>query len=130
MRSAFTSVLFSLLAIAPSVAVCVGPSTSDVVKPPVGGGLEACASGSRDKTLQLGLHMDLTWEDDGGQRQAAVARARKVHAAVSRNSFLWYLIEPIPGQYSWETTDAVVDDLKRNGIEPLFVIRLMPLLPV
>jgi hypothetical protein len=121
MHLACTIVLFSLLAVAPCAALCGDPSTGDVVEPS-GGAWEACASRSRDKTLQLGLHMDLTWEDDGGQRRAAVARAREVHAAVSRNSFLWHLIEPTQGQYSWEITDAVVDELESNGIEPLFMM--------
>jgi GH35 family endo-1,4-beta-xylanase len=124
MRLACRIVLLALLAVAPSAAVCGDPSSDGVVEPPVGGGWEACTSRSRDKTLQLGLHMDLTWEDDGSKRRAAVARAREVHAAVSRNSFLWHLIEPTQGRYSWEITDAVVDELESNGIEPLFMSSL------
>jgi hypothetical protein len=120
MRLACTIVLSSLLAVAHTAAVRGNPA-GDVVEPPAGG-WEVCASRSRDKPLQLGLHMDLTWEDDGGQRQAAVARAREVHAAVSRNGLLWHLIEPVQGRYSWEMTDAVVDELESNGIEPLFVM--------
>jgi hypothetical protein len=72
--------------------------------------------------LYLGLHMDLTYDGYAWRRTAAIDKAVSVNAVVSRNSFLWHLIEPTRGNYDWSRVDAVVQELGNKGIEPLFCI--------
>jgi hypothetical protein len=40
---------------------------------------------------------------------------------VSRNGLLWHKIEPRQGARDWSIPDAVVNELRASGIEPLFV---------
>ena len=76
-----------------------------------------------DARTQYGVHMDLTWDGDAARRHVAILQAREVlHADISRNSLLWHLIEQSPGRRDWSRTDAVVDELSANGIEPMFAV--------
>lgn len=72
--------------------------------------------------FKLGLHMDLTWNGDASVRATAISKAKSINATVSRNSFLWHLIEPAKGFPDWSRTDAIVQELSNAGIEPLFCI--------
>ena len=72
--------------------------------------------------LELGLHMDVTWYGDSSLRAKSILSAKSVGATVSRNSFLWHLIEPTKGVYDWRIPDSVVDGLLKAGIEPLLCI--------
>jgi len=72
--------------------------------------------------LDLGLHMDLTYDGDAGRRTTAISKAKSINAKVSRNSFLWHKIELTKGNLDWSLTDSVVNELLSAGIEPLFCI--------
>jgi len=72
--------------------------------------------------LELGLHMDITWYNDSSIRAKSISCARSIGAKVSRNSFLWHLIEPTKGVYDWSIPDSVVNELLKAGIDPLFCI--------
>ena len=82
---------------------------------------ESSAMGQNGST-QFGLHMDLTWNGDPNSRAAAISRANQVDAVISRNSLLWHQVEPQQGVRDWSRVDAVVNELTRANIEPLFVI--------
>jgi polysaccharide biosynthesis protein PslG len=73
-------------------------------------------------TSEYGLHQDLTYDGYAWRRAENIAAASSVHAQISRNSLLWYKIEPEQGTYDWTIPDAVVSDLAAKGIEPLFVV--------
>ena len=66
--------------------------------------------------------MDLMFNGTAEWRSAAIQRAGSVGAAVSRNSVLWDLIEPVQGQQDWSRHDAVIAELGQNGIEPLLAL--------
>lgn len=70
----------------------------------------------------FGLHMDLMYNGDAASRSAAISRAQAVSAKVSRNSFLWHLVEAKQGTRDWSVPDAVADSLVKAGIQPLFCI--------
>ena len=72
--------------------------------------------------FQLGLHMDITWYKDSSLRANSISKAKSIGAMVSRNSFLWHLIEPTKGVYDWTIYDSVVNELLKARIEPLFCI--------
>ena len=72
--------------------------------------------------LELGLHMDITTYKDAAYRANFIPKAKSINATVSRNSFLWHLIEPTKGVYDWSIPDSVVNELLKAGIEPLFCI--------
>lgn len=72
--------------------------------------------------LELGLHMDITWYNDPLLRANSISKAQSVSSKVSRNSFLWHLIEPTKNVYDWSVPDSVVNELLKAGIEPLFCI--------
>jgi hypothetical protein len=95
----------------PVVAAPIAPPSLGV---PPDGLARACPA--------IGLHMDLTWNGDPQQRRQAIRGASVVGAAVSRNSLLWHLIEPVQGQRDWARVDAVVSELEAAGIEPLLVL--------
>jgi hypothetical protein len=66
--------------------------------------------------------MDITWYKDSTLRANFISAAKSVGAKVSRNSFLWHLIEPTKGVYDWSIPDSVVNELTKAEIEPLFCI--------
>ena len=70
----------------------------------------------------IGLHMDLPWDGYDWRRAEAIQAAKQVGAQVSRNSFLWHLIERNKGSRNWSRVDAVVNELEAAGLEPIFVI--------
>ena len=72
--------------------------------------------------FMLGVHMDLTYDGNASRRATAVTNAKSIRATVSRNSFLWHLLEPQKGSFDWSRTDAVIQELQNAGIEPLFCI--------
>lgn len=74
------------------------------------------------RRISVGVHMDLTWRPDDVYRKVMIQRALEVHSAVSRNSLLWHLVEPVKGQQDWSLTDSTVDDLVAHGIAPLMVV--------
>lgn len=82
---------------------------------------DAPADSAPDARL-FGLHMDLTWNGWETERTEAMDRAKELGTEVSRNSFLWHLVEPVQGTRDWSTVDHVVDGLLAREIEPLMVI--------
>lgn len=81
---------------------------------------EQGADGGPQGQRLIGLHMDLHWDGNASRRAQAIQAARQVGAQVSRNSFLWHLIEPTRGNRNWSRMDAIVNDLRAAGLEPLF----------
>ena len=71
---------------------------------------------------EFGVHQDLTYDGYDWRRAKGIAAAAVVHAQISRNSLLWSQIEATRGAYDWSVTDSVLDGLRANGIEPLFVV--------
>jgi Glycosyl hydrolases family 39 len=79
----------------------------------------ACAFAAR----AWGIHQDLGYEPDKRARQTGVSQAGGVlHAQISRNSFLWDVIEPAPGSFDWSRFDEIADDLRAAHVEVLFVL--------
>ena len=82
------------------------------------------APGTKPRTSHtlFGVHSDLTWYEDAGQRAAVVnADSQILHPQISRNSLLWHQIEATQGTYNWSVTDDVVNKpLVSAGIRPGF----------
>jgi hypothetical protein len=73
--------------------------------------------------LMLGVHSTLAFEGDADRRSAVVAAIHDtLGAQVVRDSLLWSEIEPEEGERDWTRPDSVVEDIRAEGMEPLFVV--------
>ncbi len=69
----------------------------------------------------FGIDGAMRWPAWGTFAQPA-AVARQAGAAWVREDFAWGLIEPHPGQFSWEATDRLVDALQAQGLHILGIL--------
>jgi hypothetical protein len=70
--------------------------------------------------------MDITYYGAGSVKTTAVQKARELGARISRNTLVWYAIEPSRGTRNWTNHDGAVNDLVAAGIEPLLVVGSSP----
>ena len=75
---------------------------------------------------KYGLHMDITYYGAGSFRTTAVQKAAAVNARISRNTLVWYAIEPTKGSRNWANHDGAINELVAAGIEPLLFIGSSP----
>jgi hypothetical protein len=73
--------------------------------------------------LMIGVHSTLVFEGDPDRRSAIVGAIHDtLGAQVVRDSLLWNEIEPVEGERDWTRPDRVVEDIRAEGMEPLFVV--------
>jgi hypothetical protein len=71
----------------------------------------------------LGVNSTLAYEGDGQRRAARVAAIHQLLGAqVVRDYLLWNQVEPVEGQRDWSGPDAVVEELRAAGIEPILLV--------
>jgi hypothetical protein len=91
----------------------------------VGGGPLEAAPLPREKCpgLAIGVHSTLAFEGDAERRSAVVGAIHDtLEAQVVRDSLLWNEIEPVEGERNWTRPDSVVEAIRAEGMEPLFVV--------
>ena len=69
---------------------------------------------------KMGFHQDLIWYETSYHQQR-VEQAAEIGMQVSRNSFLWKIIEGTQGVKDWSRPDNLLNLLEACGVEPVFV---------
>ncbi len=70
---------------------------------------------------RLGVNVALEQYDEVGRRQA-LARLRRTGFTWVRQRLDWGRLEPQPGRFRWEESDALIRAIQASGLEPVVVL--------
>lgn len=87
--------------------------------------LSRSAAEPRPTSVLLGVTVELETLDPAG-RTRQTSLARQTGARILRDDFTWAGVEPEPGRWSWQRTDAVVATAARQGVRILPVLHDAP----